>query len=267
MASRHGTSRFGEHAEDRDDEDSRPTRFWGGSGRTRDSEASSSIGDQGFERYGERYRSERFRDYPQGGRQESQYGGRSADDYSRRYPEEYRSGQGREESDRGRFGNTTPDWSRGYSRQGSAGDDSSQSSGSWTGREQYPSGYYGQEQIGTQRATGPNASGHRGKGPKGYERTDERIKEAICERLTEDDSIDASEVSVNVAQGRVTLEGQVDSRRAKYDIEECAEQCGARDIINNLRIEQQGRGGQAGDSGTNPKVSGSGKEARGAKGH
>ena len=33
---------------------------------------------------------------------------------------------------------------------------------------------------------------HRGRGPKGYRRSDERIREDVCERLTEDPFIDAS---------------------------------------------------------------------------
>ena len=59
-----------------------------------------------------------------------------------------------------------------------------------------------------------------GKAPKGYVRSDERLKEMICERLMQDGNIDASDVEIRVASGLVTLEGSVDSRMAKYQIED-----------------------------------------------
>jgi osmotically-inducible protein OsmY len=53
---------------------------------------------------------------------------------------------------------------------------------------------------------------HRGKGPKGDQHSDERIKEMVCERLQENPDIDPSDVTVNVCAGKVTLIGTVDSR-------------------------------------------------------
>jgi hypothetical protein len=77
---------------------------------------------------------------------------------------------------------------------------------------------------------------HRGRGPKGYERSDERLKEIICERLTDDPSIDASEVTVEVSNKVVKLTGNVEDRRIKYLIEDVIEQAGGvRDIDNQLR--------------------------------
>jgi hypothetical protein len=61
---------------------------------------------------------------------------------------------------------------------------------------------------------------HRGKGPKGYRPSDERLRENICERLTEDPFIDATDIDVSVANGEVTLSGTVDSRRMKFSVEE-----------------------------------------------
>jgi hypothetical protein len=79
--------------------------------------------------------------------------------------------------------------------------------------------------------------GHRGKGPKGYVRSDERIREDLSERLAEDDAVDPSEVSVEVRDGVVTLSGTVEQRWVKHRIEDMAEACrGVTDVINNLRV-------------------------------
>jgi BON domain len=94
---------------------------------------------------------------------------------------------------------------------------------------------------------------YQGRGPKGYERSDERLKELICERLTDDPRIDASDVTVEVSQRVVKLRGTVDDRRTKYEIEELVERCGGvRDIDNQLRTQsasewersQQSRGSE-----------------------
>jgi hypothetical protein len=87
----------------------------------------------------------------------------------------------------------------------------------------------------------PQRQSFRGRGPKGYERSDERLKELICERLMEDPNIDASEVSVEVRHHEVTLEGCIDDRRTKYEIEELVERCGGvRDVKNQLRVRARG---------------------------
>ena len=85
---------------------------------------------------------------------------------------------------------------------------------------------------------------HRGKGPKNYQRSEERIKEMLCERLHDDPYIDASEVTVQVQGGRITLDGTVESRHMKNAIEDIAEQVGTQDVQNNLRVQKQGQGSQ-----------------------
>ena len=87
---------------------------------------------------------------------------------------------------------------------------------------------------------GSSQGQHRGKGPKNYQRSDERVKEMLCERLHDDPEIDASEVTVNVQGGKITLEGTVDSRRTKNAIEDVAEQIGSQDVQNNLRVQKAG---------------------------
>ncbi|HLA12907.1 MAG TPA: hypothetical protein VJ023_20140 [Pyrinomonadaceae bacterium] len=44
---------------------------------------------------------------------------------------------------------------------------------------------------------------HRGKGPRGYKRSDERIQEDVNERLTDYDALDASDIEVVVNSGNV----------------------------------------------------------------
>jgi hypothetical protein len=84
----------------------------------------------------------------------------------------------------------------------------------------------------------PLAGSHRGRGPKGYRRSDQRIHEDVCERLTEDRFIDASNIDVVVKEGEVTLSGTVSSRGLKRRAEDLAEMAsGVAHVQNNLRIE------------------------------
>jgi len=83
---------------------------------------------------------------------------------------------------------------------------------------------------------------HRGKGPKGYKRSDERIKEDINDRLSDDPRIDASEIEVTVTNGEVTLSGTVENRQDRRHAEDLAEAVsGVSYVQNNLRVGQQSR--------------------------
>lgn len=85
------------------------------------------------------------------------------------------------------------------------------------------------------------ARSHSGRGPKGYIRSDERIREDVSDRLTDDWLVDASNIEVTVASAEVTLSGTVDSRQAKRRAEDCAESVsGVRNVQNNLRVQQPG---------------------------
>lgn len=78
-----------------------------------------------------------------------------------------------------------------------------------------------------------------GRGPRGYQRTDERIREDVCDRLTEDHDIDASDIDLKVEAGEVTLEGTVTERRLKWLAEEIASSCsGVVDVHNHLRVKR-----------------------------
>lgn len=90
---------------------------------------------------------------------------------------------------------------------------------------------------GEQRESGRFA----GKGPKGWHRPDDRIREDICERLTHHPDIDASEVDIQVKECEVTLTGSVDDRHAKRLAEDIAESVsGVKHVHNNLRLQRGG---------------------------
>ena len=82
-----------------------------------------------------------------------------------------------------------------------------------------------------------------GRGPKGYQRSDDRIREDLCDRMTDDPILDASEIEIDVRQGEVTLTGLVTSRDQKRRAEDIAESIsGVRDVTNQLRVTRNGTG-------------------------
>jgi hypothetical protein len=77
---------------------------------------------------------------------------------------------------------------------------------------------------------------HRGHGPRGYRRSDERIREDVNDRLTDDSWLDASDIEVAVHDGEVTLTGNVSSRADKRRAEDLADDVsGVVHVQNNLR--------------------------------
>lgn len=96
-----------------------------------------------------------------------------------------------------------------------------------------PSSYWGRPGRG-----GMPPAPRYGLGPKGYQRSDERLKEDICERLMwRGEHIDVSEVSIDVKEGNVTLEGAVPERRMKHAIEDIVDECmGVKEIENRIRV-------------------------------
>jgi hypothetical protein len=76
-----------------------------------------------------------------------------------------------------------------------------------------------------------------GKGPKGYTRSDERIKEDVCDLLSRHHEIDASEIEVSVKDGDVMLDGQVRDRRTKRLAEDVIDDIhGVKEVLNRLRV-------------------------------
>lgn len=127
--------------------------------------------------------------------------------------------------------------SYGYGRQGYATGQSGQ-------------GYSGAQNIGFESGAGyagsqrPQTMGqHVGRGPRNYLRSDERIKDDVCRRLTEDPHVDASNIDVSVSDREVTLTGTVSSREERRKAEDCAEQiAGVSHVQNNIRVSRSGGG-------------------------
>lgn len=92
--------------------------------------------------------------------------------------------------------------------------------------------------------------GYRGRGPRNYRRSDERIREDICDRLTEDALLDASDIEVTVKSGEAMLDGAVSDKLARRRAEDIADSVsGVVVVVNNLRIERHARtGAMAGDT-------------------
>jgi osmotically-inducible protein OsmY len=106
---------------------------------------------------------------------------------------------------------------------------------------------------------------HRGKGPQGYSRSDQRIEDDVNDRLSDDPMVDATNIRVSVSGGEITLEGEVDSRQAKRQAEDCVDRIsGVKHVQNNLRVRQPGQTtGQAGSQ-TGGQASG---QTRGQSAH
>lgn len=108
-----------------------------------------------------------------------------------------------------------------------------QQSGSYAGHDE---GYDESFAYGGDRVTFRNKSG---RGPKGYKRSDERIKEEFCDLLTSHPEIDPSEVEIQVNGAEITLSGTVENRHEKRLIEDLAcSLSGVAEVSNQLRVSK-----------------------------
>jgi osmotically-inducible protein OsmY len=164
------------------------------------------------------------------GRTTSRFYGRSGYEYGR---EDYDRDDDRD--DRRGYG------ARAYARRG----DEREGGGSWLDRaaDQVRSWFGGDDDSDERgrrhelRAPGRGEGKFRGRGPRNYRRSDERVREEVCDRLTDNEWLDASEVEVGVEAGEVFLTGTVDSRYAKRLAENIAESVtGVANVQNSLRV-------------------------------
>jgi hypothetical protein len=174
------------------------------------------------------------------------------EDYRRNQPwAGERQGEFRAQGDWGRQGswgtygnrgetNREDEWGRrqsGVSQWGGGAGQYGQGTGRWGGYSGGMGSYGG--------GMGQERGRFSGRGPKGYQRSDERIREDVNERLTDHPDIDASEIEVQVREGEVTLTGTVEDRQTKRRAEDVAESVsGVKEIHNQLRIQQHAMQGQ-----------------------
>lgn len=162
----------------------------------------------------------------------TEYGGGSSSSWSSRMA-----------SGRSGFGGGPGRTNEGYNNYGGSSQADGWSGGGQSQQRGGQRGWSGEssENRGGQSRWGSQERGqYTGRGPKGYRRSDERIEEEINEALTRHGNIDATEIEVKVKDGEVTLTGTVDSREAKREAEDVAEECsGVHNVQNNLRVQRE----------------------------
>lgn len=116
---------------------------------------------------------------------------------------------------------------------------------SWNHRKGWDSYYDRSHDRGFRRHGGSligHDQGHRGKGPKGYKRSDESVYQDVCDMLASSADVDASDIEVTVKDGCVFLNGNVQDRQmkkmAEYEVENIS---GVRDVQNLLSLSSKGQ--------------------------
>jgi osmotically-inducible protein OsmY len=165
----------------------------------------------------------------------------------------------RDESGRGSMGGS------GYSQADGSGGGYGGQQG-WQGQQGQHGGQHGwQGQQGQQGQ-------YSGKGPKGWSRSDDRLKDDVSEALARHPELDASEIEVECSNGEVTLSGTVRERSAKRMAEDVAEQVfGVNDVHNSIRVKREQNGDASGgdrseNSGSESGAGSAGKSARSGSG-
>lgn len=109
--------------------------------------------------------------------------------------------------------------------------------GLWDKTRDEVSSWFGDDDAERRRDRDKQRGEHSGKGPRGYQRSKERIMEDVCDRLTVDDRLDASDIEVNVDNNEVVLTGTVTSKEAKRRAEDLAEAIpGVRNVENRIKV-------------------------------
>ncbi|WP_437942397.1 BON domain-containing protein [Sorangium sp. So ce341] len=130
-------------------------------------------------------------------------------------------------------------------------------------------GGYGEQTTGIsgprRRARPPTRGGpYAGSGATGEERSDEQIREDVCELLAEHDQLDTADIQVEVRDAEVRISGTVDSDVLKEMAEEVAGAVsGVKRIVNALRAPDTGAGDVDGRVGTRGGGRGSALTGRG----
>lgn len=112
--------------------------------------------------------------------------------------------------------------------------------------EQWPEGHAfdtrsgrfdGMEQSAAARPARDVGTGNRRRMARAYRRTDERVRDDVCERLSHSNAVDPANVTVEVHDGIVTLDGTVPRRSMRYALEDITARCmGVIDVDNRVRV-------------------------------
>ena len=175
------------------------------------------------------------------------YGGAYQNEYERGYGDDRQTrntggytGQTRYGSSygRGEYGSRYPESESGFRNRGQRGD--SRDRGWWDRASDEVSSWFGDRDAERRRQMDERREGnYRGRGPKNYTRSDDRITEDINDRLTDYAYIDASDIDVKVNNSEVVLSGTVDSRYDKRLAESIAEDVtGVRNVENHIRVNR-----------------------------
>jgi osmotically-inducible protein OsmY len=167
-------------------------------------------------------------------------------DRERRYDADYPGIRGSDDHDRYRQTGYLRGTERGYGNNGYGnngyGDNGygtrDRQRGLWDRASDEVSSWMGDEDAERRREMDGARSGHYGRGPIGYTRSDDRIQEDINDRLTYDWNVDASNIGVAVSGSEVTLSGTVTHRSQKRRAEDIAENVsGVTQVQNNIRVQ------------------------------
>src|SRR3982750_3254248 len=83
----------------------------------------------------------------------------------------------------------------------------------------------------------PGNGNFKGVGAKNYSRTNNQIREDVCERLLHDPDVDASKIEVQVQDAQVILTGTVGERSAKWLAEDLAQGASCvKNVVNKLKV-------------------------------
>jgi osmotically-inducible protein OsmY len=93
---------------------------------------------------------------------------------------------------------------------------------------------------GNRSGTDGDRRNHRGKGPRNYRRSDERILDDIIERIVSR-RIDASDVDIRIDKGEVVLTGRIDDKRSRRALEDLVDEVpGVCQVENRIRLGRPG---------------------------
>lgn len=165
-------------------------------------------------------------------------------DYNRSYGRRNLDTYGSGSSYRDRYENRN-DQSRSWNNDG-YGNKNRGSRDWWDRTTDEVASWFGDDDAQRRREIDKRTGPHRGKGPKGYKRSDERIKDDVNDRLSDDSFIDASEIDVTCEDCEIVLTGTVDSKEEKRRAEDIAERVsGVKNVENRLKVRSRENTGGA----------------------